>query len=1859
MKEIEVTVKDDGVNRDDTTVAVSLKNPTGAVLGETAMHTYTILDSSPEPAVTFTTASQQVKESAGTATIGVELSAISGRDVTVPLLVSGTAKTPGNFTMTSGPVVIKAGTKSATVPVQVAANGVNEDDKTVVVSMGVPTHGVQGKTTTSTVTIVDTDPVPAVSFASASSSGEEKSGPARLEVKLSAASGKPVTVEYGVKGGTAVLGKDYALPAGVLSFEPGETSKTLVVDIKDHGIYDDDKTLEITLKNPKNAVLGKTTIHTHTLSKTNSAPAAVSSTAEGRQMKETSTLVTITVEPAADPGKDAIVPAVTFAGASSSGEEKSGPARLEVKLSAASGKPVWVEYGVKGGTAVLGKDYALPAGVLSFEPGETSKTLVVDIKDHGIYDDDKTLEIALKNPKNAVLGGSPVHTLTIVHTAPLPAVAFLHAGSRGTEKSGSARLEVQLSSASGKPVRVEYEVTGGTAEAGKQYVLKGTSLTFAPGETVKEIEVTVKDDGVNRDDTTVAVSLKNPTGAVLGETAMHTYTILDSSPEPAVTFTTASQQVKESAGTAAIGVELSAISGRDVTVPLLVSGTAKTPENYTMTPGPVVIKAGTKSATVPVQVAANGVNEDDKTVVVSMGVPTHGVQGKTTTSTVTIVDTDPVPAVSFASASSSGEEKSGPARLEVKLSAASGKPVWVEYGVKGGTAVLGKDYALPAGVLSFEPGETSKTLVVDIKDHGIYDDDKTLEIALKNPKNAVLGGSPVHTLTIVHTAPLPAVAFLHAGSRGTEKSGSARLEVQLSAPSGKPVRVEYEVTGGTAEAGKQYVLKGTSLTFAPGETVKEIEVTVKDDGVNRDDTTVAVSLKNPTGAVLGETAMHTYTILDSSPEPAVTFTTASQQVKESAGTAAIGVELSAISGRDVTVPLLVSGTAKTPSNYTMTPGPVVIKAGTKSATVPVQVAANGVNEDDKTVVVSMGVPTHGVQGKTTTSTVTIVDTDPVPAVSFASASSSGEEKSGPARLEVKLSAASGKPVWVEYGVKGGTAVLGKDYALPAGVLSFEPGETSKTLVVDIKDHGIYDDDKTLEITLKNPKNAVLGSTAVHTRTIIVSGESEQTTGVSRPVQQAKATTGAATKNATMPLMMLAMADIPGNSTIMPVLIAAKTDERRVGIPKPTVAFLYAISRGYERVSTVRIPVALNAVSGKPVTVEYAVRGGTAVRGMNYTLKDGGLTFKPGETVKTIEVSIKDNGVNEPDRTVELSLMNPKNAVLGNTAVHTYTIMDNDPEPAVTFTVAGQQVKESARSVSIGVELSTVSGWDVAVPFLVTGTARTPGNYSIVPSPLVIKEGQRSASITVQVADNGLNEDDKTVAVSMGVPTHAVQGKVVASTVTIVNIDPEPAVTFTMAGQQVKENAGKATIGVELSAVSGRDVIVPLMVSGTAKTPENFAMPSGPVVIKAGTKSATIPVQVVANGVSEDDKTVVVSMGVPIHAVQGKTTANTVTIVNTDPEPTVSFASASSSGEEKSGPAHLEVKLSAASGRPVTVEYAASGGTAIQGKDYALQGGPLTFAPGETAKEILVDIKNHNIYSESKTKTIEVALKNASGAVLGSSAVFAYTIVNNHMKPTVVIRTANQRIRKSAGRLNITVQLSEVSGKDVTVPFTVSGTAIQGKDFAITPSPVVIRAGMRSMEIVITMKDNIPVEADKTIEVRLSNPDNAFLGLTGVYRIVIVKDAIPTIAVVPFFTTSTKKNAGDIMALQFVKELKKQEDFVVIEPGVVRQQFLDMRVIMSEGVSSADIDLITSKIDADLILAGQVMDYQDDIALYGKPKVAFSVMLIDRSSKKIIWASRSSNKGDDAVTLFDWGSVNSANEMVSEMVRVLTKRVVTW
>ena len=130
-----------------------------------------------------------------------------------------------------------------------------------------------------------------------------------------------------------------------------------------------------------------------------------------------------------------------------------------------------------------------------------------------------------------------------------------------------------------------------------------------------------------------------------------------------------------------------------------------------------------------------------------------------------------------------------------------------------------------------------------------------------------------------------------------------------------------------------------------------------------------------------------------------------------------------------------------------------------------------------------------------------------------------------------------------------------------------------------------------------------------------------------------------------------------------------------------------------------------------------------------------------------------------------------------------------------------------------------------------------------------------------------------------------------------------------------------------------------------------------------------------------------------------------------------------------------------------------------------------------------------------------------------------------------------------------------------------------------------------------------------------------------------------------------------MSLLFVTWLKQFKNFNVIEPGIVRQQLLTLRVIMPEGVSLADADALFSSLDADLILTGDVFRYQDYQGIWGKPKVDFSAVFFDRQRRTIMWSSESYNEGDDGVFFFDRGRINTAHAMASRMVQSIAWMII--
>jgi hypothetical protein len=91
------------------------------------------------------------------------------------------------------------------------------------------------------------------------------------------------------------------------------------------------------------------------------------------------------------------------------------------------------------------------------------------------------------------------------------------------------------------------------------------------------------------------------------------------------------------------------------------------------------------------------------------------------------------------------------------------------------------------------------------------------------------------------------------------------LEVTLSAPSADPVTVHWATADGTADA-TDYLPDSGTLTFAPGQTLVRVGVTIKGDALDEPDETVFVDLSDASGATIAG-ARGTLTIIDSDPAP--------------------------------------------------------------------------------------------------------------------------------------------------------------------------------------------------------------------------------------------------------------------------------------------------------------------------------------------------------------------------------------------------------------------------------------------------------------------------------------------------------------------------------------------------------------------------------------------------------------------------------------------------------------------------------------------------------------------------------------------------------------------------------------------------------------------------------------------------------------------------------------------------------------------------------------------------------------------------------------------------------------------------------
>ena len=150
--------------------------------------------------------------------------------------------------------------------------------------------------------------------------------------------------------------------------------------------------------------------------------------------------------------------------------------------------------------------------------------------------------------------------------------------------------------------------------------------------------------------------------------------------------------------------------------------------------------------------------------------------------------------------------------------------------------------------------------------------------------------------------------------------------MDLSAASSQNVTVNYTVTGTASGAGTDYTLANGTATIAASSTSTTITIaSIVNDTLDEANETVILTLSNPSNATLGSDSVHTYTITDNDNPPVVDFNSTSSNGAESVSSKALTVDLSAASGKSVTVNYAVTGTATgSGSDYTLENGTLTL-----------------------------------------------------------------------------------------------------------------------------------------------------------------------------------------------------------------------------------------------------------------------------------------------------------------------------------------------------------------------------------------------------------------------------------------------------------------------------------------------------------------------------------------------------------------------------------------------------------------------------------------------------------------------------------------------------------------------------------------------------------------------------------------------------------------------------------------------------------------------------------------------------------------------------------------------------------------------
>ena len=547
-----------------------------------------------------------------------------------------------------------------------------------------------------------------------------------------------------------------------------------------------------------------------------------------------------------------------------------------------------------GANAATGADFVgavLPAGTVSFGIGVTSQTITVYVQGDTAVEDDEGFTVTLSAPSAGLAIGTATATGTIINDDASVSIAVTSA-SKAEGNSGTTAYTFTATRTGDTSVAhtVQWAVTGNGANATdfQGGVLPGDTLTFEIGQASKTITVYVQGDVAVEADEGFTVTLSAPsTGLVIG-TATASGTIINDDASVSIAAASASKAEGNSGATAyTFTATRTGDTSTAQTAVWAVTGSGTNTANATDFVGgtlpsdTVTFDIGQTTKNITVNVAGDTSVENHEGFTVTLSTPSTGLVLGTSTASGTIINDDASVSIVAASANKA-EGNSGTTAYTFTATRTGDTSTaqtanWSVTGT-GANAAIAADFqggVLPSDTVTFDIGQTSKTITVFVQGDTSVENDEGFTVTLSAPSTGLVIGTATASGTIINDdASVSIVAASASKAEGNSGTTAYTFTATRTGDTTTAHTASWAVTGSgtngaTASDFVGGVLPSDTVSFGIGVTSQTITVNVLGDTSVETDEGFTVTLSNPSTGLLIGTATASGTIQnDDSSTPA-------------------------------------------------------------------------------------------------------------------------------------------------------------------------------------------------------------------------------------------------------------------------------------------------------------------------------------------------------------------------------------------------------------------------------------------------------------------------------------------------------------------------------------------------------------------------------------------------------------------------------------------------------------------------------------------------------------------------------------------------------------------------------------------------------------------------------------------------------------------------------------------------------------------------------------------------------------------------------------------------------------------------------